>query len=248
MNTKQTISKTTLILALLMATLLFVPQISHAQSPIKGVLREIKREGVQEKKEQGRENAKNILEQVKNVIKEKIKKQIKGVLISISGNILTVKKDETSYTVTVTNKTELKRKFGATSSLDEFNPNDQLLIIGNRKKNSDGTLSSSEIEASYIRNMSIQRRFAVFNGKVLSISTNSFVIQTKSRGTQTVYISSKTQYKEKNTTITFADIHIGDNLIVKGELWDRVNDKIDAKTVLKLAIPVKPTQAVQVKD
>lgn len=248
MKTKQTLSTTAFVITSLMMALVLTPPMSYAQSPTRGILRELRKEVVQEKKEQVRENTKNILEQVKNIIKEKIKKQLKGVLVSISGNVLTVKKDENSYTVNVTSKTELKRKFGAASSLDEFNPNDQLLIIGNRKKNSDGTLSTSEIDASYIRNMSIQRRFAVFNGKVLSISTNSFVIQTKSRGTQTVYTSTQTQYKEKNAAITFADIHIGDNLIVKGELWDRVNEKIDAKTVLKLANPVKPTQAVQVKD
>jgi hypothetical protein len=216
---------------------------SYAALPVRGILkdqvREVKREVVQEEK-------KNILEEVKKVIREKIKKQIKGKLITIAGSTLTVQNDKTIYTVTTTSATQLKRRFGADSTLGEFSPNDELLVIGNRKKNTDGTLSSTDIEASYIRNMSIQRRFAVFNGEVLTVSSNMLTLKTKSRGTQTVYISSKTQFKEKNTSLLFTDIQVGDNLIVKGELWDRATDKIDAKSILKLAnkksITPLPTQ------
>jgi hypothetical protein len=230
------------VLALCVGTMVItIP--SYAALPVRGVLkdevREVKREIIQEDK-------KNILEEVKKVIREKIKKQIKGKLITIAGSTLTVQNDKTTFTVTTTSTTQLKRRFGADSTLSEFSPNDELLVIGNRKKNTDGTLSTTDIEASYIRNMSIQRRFTVFNGEVLTVSSNMFTIKTKSRGTQTVYVSSKTQYKEKNTSLLFTDIHIGDNLIIKGELWDRATDKIDAKAILKL--PVRPTQAAQVKD
>lgn len=249
MNKKQIQSTNTIAFTLFLMVVLFITQSSLAQSPTRAVLREQRKELIQEKKDLVKEKTTNVLERVKNVVKEKIKRQIKGTLVAIVGNTLTVQKDQTNFTVTTTDKTELKRRFGATSSLSEFSPNDELLIIGNRKKNTDGTFSSSEIEASYIRNMSIQRRFAVFNGTVVSVSTNSLVLQTKSRGIQTVYVYITTQYKEKNTSISFNDIQVDDNLIVKGELWDRVNDKMDAKTILRLtnrltpATSIKPTQA-----
>ena len=225
--------------------LLSLTQIVQAEAPTRGVLREqkkeIKKEIVKEKKEiiqekkiEDKEKSKNIIEQAKNAIKENIKKQIKGTLVTKNGTTLSVQKDQTTYTVITTDATQLKRKFGADSSLSEFSVNDELLIIGNKKKNTDGTVSRTEIEASYIRNMSIQRRFAVFNGEVSGITDKTITLQTKGRGTQTINILEKTLIKEKNVTILFSSLKVGDNLIIKGELWDRVSNTVDAGTILKL--------------
>lgn len=238
MNKKQQTAIANLALPVFLIGVFFVVRITSAEVSVGGVLRDQKKELIQEKiqnKKDIRENTKGLLEQAKDVIKEKIKKQLKGQLVTISSNTLTVKKDDKSYTVLVTDKTELKRKFGASSTLSEFSPNDTLIIIGNRVKNSDSTLSATEIEASYIRNMSIQRRFAVFTGEVTAKSSTTLTLKTTGRGTQTVYVTSSTQYKERNKAITFADIQIGDKIVVKGELWDRVNEKIDAKTIMKLS-------------
>ena len=229
MNKKQENITKFAIAAVLMVVQLFAVQVSRAQIPARGLLRDLKKELIQDKKEIVKEKTQNILEQVKNVIKEKIKKHIKGTLTTIAGNVLTVQQGQTNLTIRVTDKTEFKRKFGGTSSLSEFNPNDQLIVIGNR--NTEGT----EIEASYIRNMSIQRRFAVFAGEVIAMSSNTLTLKTVGRGTQTAMILSNTTYKEKNKAITFTDIQIGDKILVKGELWDRVSDTIDAKTILRLS-------------
>jgi len=239
MNKKQA-NTTKIIFAVVLVTVqLFIVQASHAQNQTRGLLRDLKQEVVQEKKEIVKEKTQNILEQVKNVIKEKIKKHIKGTLTAMTGNVLTVRQGQTNLTIRTTDKTKFKRKFGGISSLGEFSINDQLIIIGNR--NADST----EIEASYIRNMSIQRRFAVFVGEVTAKSSSVLTLKTESRGAQTAIISSNTTYKEKNKTITFADIQIGDKILVKGELWDRASDKIDAKAVLRLNTrkPATVTQA-----
>ncbi len=221
-----------------------------AQSPTGNTMQGQGKTVRQEKREVVKEKAKNILEQVKDAIREKIKRQIKGKLISIAGNILTVQNNQATFTVTTTEKTQLKRRFGAISTLAEFKPNDELLIIGNRSKNDDGTLSSSDVEASYIRNMSIQRRFAIFSGEIKIINGNVLTLQTKGRGLQTVHVSDTTQYKEKDVAISLSKLIVGDKLIVKGELWDRVSNTIDAKTILRLVAgkkiptttPVAPTQ------
>lgn len=239
MNKKQQTITHNLTLLMSLVGIFFLVQGTYAEVSVRGVLREQRKEVVQEKIQdikEVRENTKSLLEQAKNIIKEKIKKQIKGQLVTISGNTLTLKKDEETYTVLVTDKTELKRKFGGSSTVDEFSPNDILVIIGNRVKNSDGVLSNSEIEASYIRNMSIQRRFTVFTGEVTAKSPTTLTLKTIGRGTQTVYVTSNTLYKEKNKTITLADIQIGNKIVVKGELWNRVSDKIDAKTIVKLSL------------
>lgn len=224
----------------------FIVRGTFAELSVGGVLREQKKGLIQEKIQnikEVRENSKSLLEQAKNSIKEKIKRQLKGQLVTISGNTLTVQKDTTSYTVLVTDKTELKRKFGGSSTLSEFSPNDTLIIIGNRVKNSDSMLSATEIEASYIRNMSIQRRFAVFTGEVTGKTSNTLTLTTVGRGIQTVYISSNTQLKEKNKTISLANIEVGNKIVVKGELWDRTSNKIDAKMILKLNFQ-KPAPSV----
>jgi len=249
MNKKQQTIINKLALSVFLIGIFFIARGTSAELSIGGVLREQRKELIQEKiqniKEinikEVRENTKSLLEQAKNIIKGKIKKHLKGQLVTISGNTLTVQKDDTSFTVLVTDKTVLKRKFGAPSTLSEFSPNDILIIIGNRVKKSDTTLSDTEIEASYIRNTSIQRRFAVFTGEVTAKSSTTLTLKTTGRGTQTVYVASSTQYKERNKAITFADIQMGDRIVVKGELWDRVNEKIDAKTVLRISIKPKAT-------
>lgn len=235
MTNKKQLGKNLFVYFSIISSLYLIPSLAHAELGIREIKKEkIRREVVQDTKVEVREETKNLLERAKDMVKEKMKRQIKGTLVSITGTVLMVQKDQTTFTVNTTDKTEFKRKFGAVSSLSEFSPNDQLLIIGNRIKNTDGTLSSNEIEASYIRNMSIQRRFAVFIGEVTAKTESTLTLKTGGRGVQTVYVSTNTKYSEKNKTISFADILVGDKILVKGELWDRVNERIDAKSVLKL--------------
>jgi hypothetical protein len=246
MDKKRQTTTHNLALCMVLIGVFFIAHETFAEASVREIVREQKREVIKEKIQDVKEiqeNTKGLLEQAKNMIKEKIKKQLKGQLVTISGSTLTVKKDEELYTVFVTESTELKRKFGASSTLNEFSPQDTLLVIGKRTKNSDGTFSSSDIEASYIRNMSIQRRFTVFTGEVTGKTSNTLTLTTVGRGIQTVYISSNTQLKEKNRTISLADIELGNKIVVKGELWDRASNKIDAKMILKLNFQ-KPTPSV----
>ena len=162
-----------------------------------------------------------------NAIKEKVKsllpKQFRGKLKTISGSVLTVTTNESKdIVVNVVKETMLKRRFGANSSLSEFMVGDELAVVA---KNQD---------AKYIRNLSIQRRNAVFTGTITTKSDTSFTLQTVSRGLQNVYISSTTVIYEKDKVKTYADLTVGDKVLVKGELWDRANTKIDAKKILKL--------------
>lgn len=246
-NKSPVILKKTVILTVFMGTLYFGGAV-HALSPIREVLQEKKQILMQEKQDvkEMKTNTSSLLERAKNLIKEKIKKQLRGELVTISGNTLTVQKDTLTYTVQVTDKTQLKRKFGGNSNLSEFSPHDTLLVIGNRVKDTQGTYSATEVEATYIRNMSVQRRFAVFTGEVEAKSGTTITLKTIGRGAQTVYIASGTKVQEKNRTISFSDIHVGDKVVVKGELWDRVSFKIDAKTILKLNIK-KPSLTPAIK-
>lgn len=162
-----------------------------------------------------------------NTIKEKVKsllpKQFRGKLKAISDSVLTVTtKEGKDIVVNVVKETMLKRRFGASSTLSEFMVGDELAVVA---KNQD---------AKYIRDLSIQRRNAVFTGTITTKADTSFTLQTVSRGLQNVYISSTTTIHEKDKVKTYADLAVGDKVLVKGELWDRANTKIDAKKILKL--------------
>lgn len=165
-----------------------------------------------------------------NAIKEKVKsllpKQFHGKLKTISGSVLTITtKEGKDIVVNVVKETMLKRRFGANSVLSEFMVGDELAVVA---KNQD---------AKYIRNLSIQRRNAVFTGTITTKADALFTLQTVSRGLQNVYISSTTAIHEKDKVKTYADLAVGDKVLVKGELWDRANTKIDAKKILKLPAP-----------
>lgn len=163
-----------------------------------------------------------------NTIKEKVKsffpKQFRGKLKTLDGSVLTITtKEGKDIVVNVVKETLLKRRFGANSNLSEFMVGDELAVVA---KNQD---------AKYIRNLSIQRRNAVFTGTIATKADDSFTLQTVSRGLQNVYISSTTAINEKDKVITYADLAVGDKVLVKGELWDRANTKNDAKKILKLS-------------
>jgi hypothetical protein len=188
-------------------------------------------------KEQLQERNKGIIDTLKERIKAAVNRRFHGTIKGISGSVITVSTDKGDANVAVTESTVLKRKFGADSALSEFAVNDELAIVG-KQKNA-GT--DSEIEARYIRNLSIQRRNTVFNGTVTSLNAgdSSFVVKTAGRGDQTAYAGKDTVITDKNTPIEFADLKTGDRVIVKGELWDRANTKIDAKRIIRL--PAKPS-------
>lgn len=191
------------------------------------------------------ESKRGLIDQLKDRIKSKLPKRIHGKLTLINGSVLSVISDNgITYMVTITSNTQLRRRFGGAATLSEFSIGDELAVIGNRRKTSDTEFSETEIDAKYIRNLSIQRRNAVFNGTVTSKETLLFKIQTQSRGVQTVNINNATIYTQKDQKILYADLQIGDKVIVKGELWDRASDNINAKKVMKLVrstITVTPT-------
>lgn len=188
------------------------------------------------------ERNKGIIDTLKDRIKAAVNRRFHGTVKSISGQTIAVSTDKGDVSVSVTDVTVLKRKFGANSALSEFATNDELAIVG-KQKNA-GT--DSEIEARYIRNLSIQRRNTVFNGTITSLNAgdSSFVVKTTGRGDQTAYAGKDTVITDKNKSIAFEDLKTGDRVIVKGELWDRANTRIDAKRIIRLpAKPITPTTA-----
>ncbi len=184
------------------------------------------------------ESKREMMNQLKDTVKKNIPKRIRGTLTAMNGSVLTISESNgTIFTVNVLSTTQLRRRFGAQATLSEFSVQDELAVIGNRHKVSDTEYSETEIDARYIRNMSIQRRNAVFNGTISTKGSDMFSIQTQSRGVQTVHVTGTTVFTQKDTQISFNDLQVGDRVIVKGELWDRAINQINAQKVMKLVRP-----------
>jgi hypothetical protein len=175
-----------------------------------------------------------------------------GKITAISGTTLTVEKDGKSYTVLTgtfdTCTTAFKRRFWGNSSLSEYTVGDMVNVVG--KFQDEG---KTTIEACVIRDISIQKRFGVFVGEVISLTTDGWVMKTVSnkRDNQTVTVSSSTKFvNRKEEGIVKADIQVGHKVRIKG-LWNRLNNTVTEVTHVKdFSLPIKlsitPTPTVMV--
>ena len=170
-----------------------------------------------------REENQGLLDKIKNRTKEMIKERIRfgarlrGKIAAISGNQLTVSDNEgKNYSVLVTEKTQLRRRFWGKANLSEFKVGDEVNVIGSYSNE-----EKTEIKAVLIRNLSIQKRWGVFFGEVISLSDNSLVIKTNKRDQLTVYLTSASKIINRNgEPITMDGIKVGHKIRVKG-VWDR---------------------------
>lgn len=181
-----------------------------------------------------------IQERIQN-LKAKVAHLVGTKVESISDSTLTVSKDGKTYTINTDSSTKFRRLFWGKSSLSEISVGDNLNIWG--KWTDD---AQTIILAKLIRDTSIMRRFGVFIGTVKSKSADSFVLQSKVRGDQTVYFDAKTKFiNRKGASITYNDINVNDNVKVRG-MWDKTLSKITQVNQVKdFSLPPKPTSATQ---
>lgn len=162
-----------------------------------------------------------------------------GKIESINRTILTVIKDNITYTVNTDNRTVIRRKFFGAAKLTEMQTGDIVNIHG---KWADETQKT--ILATLVRDLSIQKRNGVFFGTVDSVSSNNIIISTQERGKETVTTSGTTRLvNRKMQRITLTDITPGQRIRVKG-LWDSANNTITQVTQIKdfsLPVVVVPT-------
>lgn len=200
----------------------------------------------QEIRNEIREQNKGLLDQIKNQIKEKFQNlrfsaRVTGKITEKGENFIKVEaKDGKIYQVNITEKTHLRRRFWGKADLSEFSIGEEVVVIG-RYANEEKTT----IEAVLIRNLSIQKRWGVFFGKVTSKGNDSFVMTTLRRGSQTVYFTPSTRWiNRRGETISSSDVQVGHRIRVKG-VWDRsLNKIIDVDEVKDFSLPPLPTKAV----
>ncbi|MBI4426702.1 MAG: hypothetical protein HY567_03930 [Candidatus Kerfeldbacteria bacterium] len=158
---------------------------------------------------------------------------VEGSLVAMSGTslpaVLTVQSGATTYAVNVTVDTKLVRKFGGPSSLEEFAVGDLLSI--------EGTVTGTTIDATKIKNLSIQRKSSLFWGKILSIdaTAKSFMLDPskpkKNLPDQTVLTNSKTKVFQGNRAGDFDDLAVGMTVKVIG-VWRKSQNQLTADRIL----------------
>ncbi|MCS6956457.1 MAG: hypothetical protein NZM02_01235 [Patescibacteria group bacterium] len=216
------------------------PTIQVIKDEMKPTISFIKQEKKEQMKEIRKKN-KNLLEEIKNQIKEKVKNlkfeaKIKGKIIEIGQNYLKIITDDRKqYQVNISEGTQLRRRFWGKSTLKEFAVGNEVLIIGkfiNEEKNT--------IEAVLIRNLSIQRRWGIFFGEVTTVSQNYLIIKTAKKGELKVYVSEKTNLKNrKEEIIKWEDIKIKDKVRIKG-VWDKDLKEIrETEEIKDFSLPLK---------
>jgi hypothetical protein len=190
-----------------------------------------------------REQNKGLLENIKNQVKEKLQAlkfnaRITGKITEIGGSYIKVSdnRDGKIYQVNITEKTQLRRRFWGKSSLSEFSVGDEVNVIG---RYTDETKST--IEAVLIRNKSIQKRWGVFFGEVLSKEGNVLTIKIINRGEIKVYGGDGTKIvNRREESISFNNIEVGHRVRVKG-VWDRTLREIRETDEIKdFSLPPTP--------
>ncbi len=164
-----------------------------------------------------------------------------GKLTAVSGTTLTVEKDGKVYQVKTGTfdkcTTQFKRRFWGNSNLGEFKVGDKLNVMGWWEDEAKTT-----IRACFIRNTSIQKRFGVFVGKVISITSTGWTMSTVSakRPDQTVVVSGSTKFtNRKNESILPGDVGVGHRVRVNG-LWNNLNNTLtEVAKVKDFSLPVK---------
>jgi hypothetical protein len=152
-------------------------------------------------------------------------KTFSGTITKINGSqIFFAATSAANYSVDIANAS-LIRKNGVVMQFSEFLVGDKVEVIG--------TLwNDNSISASTIKDLSLYAHTGTYSGKIISInpSASSFVMQSKTYGSQTITTNNFTAFSKNGGSAAFSDMQLGMTASVKG-MWDRTNTKIIATSV-----------------
>lgn len=159
---------------------------------------------------------------------------VRGAKItSISGGTIDAAQNWGAYNMNwVVNtgaSTSFLRRGGTTSSMGEFSVGDYISFTGPL----DTTQSVATVDASVVRDFSIQLFDSNFSGTVSSVNTasSSFMLQTSAQGNVTVNTTAETKIWQGSATTTFASIAVGQTISSTSGLWNNLTDTLQAATV-----------------
>jgi hypothetical protein len=180
---------------------------------------------------------------LKNILKEKTT-IMSGKVTQISGTSLSVEKDGSTYLVNTSDSTKYRRRFWGVGKFSEISVGDTVDVYGTWAND-----AKTEINARFIRDLSIQMRYGAFFGTVKTISETEIVIDTYKRNSQIIIVTSETKLvNRKMEDIKTGDILIGHRIRVKG-LWNNNSNTItEVKQIKDFSIPNIPSPSASPKE
>ena len=144
-----------------------------------------------------------------------------------------------NWTITSDANTKLIRRYGGASAMNEITVGDYISFQGSLVT---GTASPMTVLAKTIKNWSVQKKNATFEGTVSSVSGSTFVMSTKKDGNITVTTTGTTQFMKNSATATLADVTVNSKVVTTG-LYNNLTHTLDAsKVVVKIAEPEAMTK------
>ncbi len=144
-----------------------------------------------------------------------------------------------SWAVDTTNTSSFVRRYGGQSTIAEVAVGDYLSFEGALVTTSTSPIG---VSAKSIKNWSVQKKNAVFEGTVKSVdSANSkFVLTTEKSGDITVVTNASTKFKKGNAVGTFADVLVGGKVMARGVY----NNQLLQLAAEEVRVKVPETQSV----
>ncbi len=159
---------------------------------------------------------------------------VRGIKVTgVSGNTVSGTIAWGSYSLPVSvngaSVTKVARRFGGTATVSEISAGDFISVEGSL----DQTQSMLTINATFIKDWSIQDKAGTFSGTVSSVNAgaSSFVLASRQRGNITVVVTASTTIMKGNQAATFADITQGATISTVSGTWDTVNNTLTAAKV-----------------
>lgn len=160
---------------------------------------------------------------------------LRGTIDSVGANSLAVKSWGGLWTVNIASSTKSVRKFGGAANLSEFQKGDWVEAQGKINESAVWT-----IDATMVRNNSIQTRNAEFSGTISNLSGSSFSLATEKRGTVKVTVNADAKIMVNGKAGAVSDLQNGMKAGVKG-VWDRTQTSVAASMVsARTPAPPKP--------
>ncbi len=158
---------------------------------------------------------------------------LEGTVASISGSILNVASWGGTWSVD-TSSAKLLRRFGAASSLSEFQAGDAVAVTGTASQS-----GSWAITAKQVRNSSIQMKNAAFSGIISNLSGSNFTLTTTSRGAVAVTVNSDAKVYLNGKASTVSSLANGMSATISG-VWNR-NESTVAASKISARVPKSST-------
>lgn len=155
-------------------------------------------------------------------------------IVSIGGSsfptTITVVKESKNITLNITEKTNILRKYGGKSSLNELKVGDIVTARG-KWQDSDSVVLNTLV----LRDLSIEKRKATFWGiiKSLDLLNKTVIFQTNKRGELKVIVGSETAIvNRRHQAISFSDLMAGDRIRVSG-IWAVILKQMEEVRLVK---------------